>query len=206
MKTWACIGNSTLMILKLLPSPPPPPKTCFLGLTIIHTNHDFRGQLTVADPDFPRWGGGGSPTYNLAKFLPSPRKLRENERIGQRGGRPSCPPLDPPIAYHRAQISDHNSLSDRIPIHIALALAISNIGGLNTLSYIAMPHFRWIKYIAMLCYALLCPISGANRSKYCRINCNRCPSVWTWPYGQTTTLHKFVDFFSDDFLSIKRIP
>ena len=96
------------------------------------------------------------------------------KEIGQRGGHPSCPPLDPPIAYHRAQISDHNSLSDRIPIHIALALAISNIGGLNTLPYIAMPHFRWIKYIAMLCYAPFQVLTDQNTVESIAIAAHQC--------------------------------
>ena len=47
----------------------------------------------MADPGFPRGGsanpkgGGGAPTYDLAKFS---RKLHENEEILGRGGaRPS---------------------------------------------------------------------------------------------------------------------
>ena len=80
--------------------------------------------------------GGGHQPIIWPNSSP-PLKMKE---IGQRGGRPSCPPLDPPIAYHRAQISDHNSLSDRSPNHIPLALAISNIGGLNTLPCIAMAY------------------------------------------------------------------
>ena len=58
-------------------------------LNKILTISEQYGQLSVADPGFPRGGGtnpkGGAPTYYLANFS---RKLHENEEIlGQRGGR-----------------------------------------------------------------------------------------------------------------------
>ena len=49
----------------------------------------------VADPEFPRGGGGnpreGAPTYYLAIFF---LKLHENEEILGGGARPLDPPLD----------------------------------------------------------------------------------------------------------------